>query len=549
MFDQLLEATGLDRSEFESRGELGRILRSEGVQDSDDVRRVLALDRRPECPERLIDLLSSALRLDPEARLRESQTSALRELYDVGGLFAPMRVGSGKTLVTLLAPTLLDAQRPVLLLPASLRNKTRVEFAEYRKQWRVRLPQIVSYEELGRPDREHRLVELAPDLLILDEAHRARNLSAACSRRIARAVALLHPTVCALSGTLVTDSVMDYWHILLWCLGERAPVPMTAAEAGRWSQALDREVPSLKRLGLGALEQLPGGFHEHMRSVRGVVPTPGSDCDASIEIDTWSPELPGELADVIKEVQVTRTRPDGELLEDTDVSDCLCQLACGFYYTWDPLPPEHWLGPRRAWNKYVRFVLEQHLPGFDSPSQVANALDNPAAPQPPGAPGGRHLLSAWREVRDTFEPNVVPVWIDDTPLKLAAKRDGLIWVRYRAAGERLAELGVPYYPGGTDPQSAKPGSTIALSIAAHGTGRNLQAWGDNTVMTPPANDRMWEQMIGRTHRAGQTRDTVRVSVYTVLDYHHDVMARVRSQARATSRASGFSMKLADATWV
>lgn len=541
------------------------LLRVAGVEGSADLQRVLALERRLEVTSELVDVLSQHLRLDPAARLRAPQAAALRELYEVGGLFGPMRVGSGKTLVTLLAPTLLGAQRPVLMVPASLRDKTRREFAEYRQQWRVRLPHIVSYTELGRVEKEHYLLELAPDLLILDEAHKVRNLAAAVTRRVGRCVELLRPRVVALSGTLVTDGLMDYWHLLLWCLGNRAPVPMLAVEAGKWSRALDRDAK--ERLALGALEAFGAdGYHAFMRASRGVVPTPGNDCPATIEISSWSPALPPALAEMIAETKETGMRPDGELLEDMEIADVLCQLAQGFYYVWDPLPPEWWLKPRRAWNAYVRYVLEQQLVGFDSPSMVAMALDRSDAitretdryeqvrvvqnVMPPSWREGRGLLQAWRAVRDRFEPNTRPVWVNDAPLREAAKLEHtLIWVKHRAAGERLQQLGVSFYGGGTDPQSAVPGSTIALSIAAHGTGRNLQAWHRNAVMCPPANDRAHEQLIGRTHRQGQRSDAVYVSYLDTIAYHGDVLARVKTQAKATSKASGFTMKLAEATWV
>lgn len=519
------------------------------VENTDDVRRVLGLPRRGPPEADLIDGLTRAFALDDDSRLRPQQAVALREMYELGGLFAPMRVGSGKTLVTLLLPTLLNAQRPVLMVPASLRNKTRKEFCEYRQNWRVRLPRLVSYEEMGRPDRETKLAELAPDLLICDEAHRLKNPFAAVTRRVGRAIELLRPRVAMLSGTLITDALMDYWHLLCWALGHHAPVPLKHAEAQTWAQALDRDTGNLDRIGLGALEHMRGGFHEHMRETRGVVPTPGKDCDASIEISEWSPKIPAELKHQIDMTAATRERPDGELLEDMEVSDCLCQLALGFYYTWDPLPPEWWLLPRRRWNAYVRQVLTYQIEGFDSPSMVVNALDHPKAMrQPPNAAVGKALLDQWRTVRDRYEPNVVPVWLDDTPIKQVAKRSGLIWTRYRAVGERLRQYGMPYYPGGTDPQTAKPGSPIALSISAHSTGRNLQAWSENTILTPMANAGAYEQLIGRTHRAGQLSDTVYVSVYTVIDYHRAVMGRVRTQARATSQASGFSQKLTDATW-
>lgn len=557
ILDALLAKDGRTRSDLErGKGVLASMMQAEGIHDSDDLTRIRSLPRRADADE-LVDVMTRALALHGGVRLRVPQATALRELFEVRGLFAPMRVGSGKTLVTLLAPTLLGSERPVLMLPASLRNKTRREFAVYARDWKVRLPRLVSYQEMGRPDREFRLLEpgYRPDLLLLDEAHWLRNTDSAVTRRVKRAIELLHPVVGVLSGTLITDKLLDYWHLARWALGPAAPVPDSESEAGRWGQAIDRDVGMLKRLGLGALESLPGGFHAWFRGSRGVVPTPGRDCDAAIEISWWRPELPEFLLRTILEVQESGIRPDGELLDEFELPDVLCQLALGFYYVWSPMPPDWWLVPRRAWLQYVRDVLAEHLVGFDSPSMVAVALDQMRrgnrAPLPPHAQQGAAFQAAWREVKDRFTPNPVPVWLSLEPLEQAARCEPgtLLWTRYRASGYALERMGIPYYPGGTDPEGAKPGSTIALSIASHGTGRNLQAWHRARVLTPPANADAWEQMIGREHREGQKSDTVYVEVPGIIDYHHDVIDRVLTQARNTSNASGFSMKLVDATWV
>lgn len=552
MLDEVLAAAGLTRDALGTAPGSGQLpgMQVDSIERTAELERVLALPERAPMSEDDRARASKALRKPgTTGELFAPQALGLRELANGPGLFAPMKVGAGKTLLSLLAATVTGAHRPVLVVPAALRDKTYREFSELLPQWHVRLPKILSYTEIGRPDRADALVREAPDLLILDEAHKARNLYAACTRRIGRAISLFAPKVAVLSGTLITHRLMDYWHLLLWSLREQAPVPLTAAEAGRWAEAID----SPDRMGvtcdLGALREIPGGFHAYMRSRAGVVPTPGSDCDAKIVMHAWSPKLPPDLKDLIAEVGTTRTRPDGQLLEDMEVSDCLCQLACGFWYRWNPEPPAEWMAPRAKWNAYLRWVLEKMLPDFDSPTQIVNALDRGGPVLPPLPTEGEELLAAWRAVRDTFTPTTEPVWIDDAPMRAAAAApQTLIWVKYRAAGHKLAELGVPYYGGGTDPQTATPGTTIALSIQAHGTGRNMQAWSRSLVLTPPANADAWEQMIGRTHRRGQECDTVDVMVYTVINYHDRVVDRVLNDAEAIGDASGFESKLQIAQW-
>lgn len=555
ILDQLLALNGQTRADLPTTGQIGRMVRAQGVAHDPELARVAALPRRAPAAEVEIEALSAFLRKrernDGGAvnRLRPAQVEALRELFECRGLFAPMRVGSGKTLVTLLAATLLDSQRPVLMVPASLRGKTRREFAAYHQDWHVCLPRLVSYQEMGRPDREGLLVELAPDLLLLDEAHHARNLDAAVTRRIERVIDVLRPVVGVMSGTLITDKIMDYQHHAAWSLREGAPLPLQPSTAERWGQALDRDVGLLKRWGLGALAELPGGYHVHFRGSRGVVPTPGSDCDASISVSVWRPETPKVLRDAIEQTATTGARPDGEPLDEWDLPDCLCQLALGFYYRWDPEPPDWWLRPRRGWRVYARAVLDEHLPGFDSEGQLVNALDHGGA-EPPAGDEGRELLASWRAVRDEFTPNPVPVWLDPSVLEQAIKHTGrgcLIWTRYRAVGAALESMGVPYYGAGTHPEEAQ-GRTIAVSVAAHSTGRNLQAWHLSLVLTPMANAGAWEQLIGRTHRAGQRADTVEVDVIGSIPYHGEVLGRVLTEARAITKASGFEHKLVTADW-
>lgn len=523
---------------------------SNKVTDQQELDRIVKLLPRADAD---VKALTQQLAKSPNVELRQEQANALQALKDTGGLFAPMRVGSGKTLVTLLAPTVVQSKRPVLIVPASLREKTKRDFKEYFKDWHVRLPEIISYEALGRVQYEQKLNELQPDLIILDEAHRARNFTAACTRRIHRYIAQHAPAVLALSGTLMTTSLMDYHHLSLWCLGDKAPMPMPRGMAERWSFELDDNVPFFNQTSAPVpLDEIPNGFHEHFRTRAGVVPTQGSDCPSGISVDPWTTELPDALRTIIKDVELTNMRPDGEMLDEYDLPDCLCQLAMGFYYRWDPMPPEWWLVPRRAYNAYVRAVLDEQLDGFDSPLMVVNALDNPSALQPPEADRGRALLKVWRSVQDKFEPNTVPVWLTDEVLRKVATKTApgtLIWVKHQAAGHMLEQLGIPYYGAGSHPEDAKPGSTIALSIQAHGTGRNLQAWSKNLVLHPPANADLWEQLIGRTHRMGQTSDEIEVQYLSVVDYHERVMKRVRNEARKLSEASGFPYKLGLATWI
>lgn len=570
-FDQLLAVCGMTTQQL---GVLPANLDGGAVPLDAEMVRVLSLSRRAPMTDEERIRLSEYCRLFPffddgsPVELWMDQAMAIRDALRVGGLFAPMPVGAGKTLVTMLLPTLTQAQRPMLVIPANLREKTKLQFAKDRRFWRVRLPALVSYQALGRPDHSNFLWENKPDLLELDEAQWVKNLDAAVTRRIQRYIDEFQPMVVALSGTLITDNLLDSHEPARWTLRQRSPIPLVRATAEQWASALSKTGSMITSA--GALDLIPGGFYNWLRTTEGVSPSEGSKCGASIEISKWVPELSMQLRQLIEAVAVSSMRPDGELLDDWELPDCLCQLSLGFFYRWDPRPPDWWLKPRRAWRSYVRGVLDARLPHFDSEGQIVQALDQEQGyadwtqrlwaweqggrlVEPPDAQDGREKLSRWREVRGKFEPNPVPVWLDTSVMQQAAvwaaTEPGIVWVRHRAAGWAMQSLGVSYFGGATEPEQADPRRSIACSIKAHGEGKNLQAWHRMLVTCPPADALAWEQLIGREHRPLQKSDTVEVAIINAIPYHKEVMDRVLRQARAVAVASGFRQKLTSATWV
>jgi hypothetical protein len=535
-----------------------------------DLARVLALPRHTDAPEELVEALSRHLsRPGSDVQLRVKQAELFRALYETGGAFGAMPTGEGKGLVTLLAPTLVDAQRPVLLLPAAERGKIQSEFAEYLSDgWNVRLPHLLSYQEMTRLDRENRLWELMPDLLELDEADVARNLDRALGRRLRRYIEgkdprppeerarrpWVRPRVVILSGTLITDALLDYWEMCVWALRDGAPVPSDRDGAERWACALDRTLAGeLRRIDAGALASIPGGFHAWLRSTKGVVSGRGEVCPAEIVMSTWRPPLPPVLRDTIARTIASSRRPDGEPVDEWELPDVLCMLAQGFYHVWDPMPPTWWLQPRRTWYAYERAVLDAHVDGFDTAEPIRLALDNLERPQPPAANEGRQLLAAWRAVKDRFEPNPVPIWLDGSIMDAAAAHahahpGTIVWVKHVAPGIELARRGLPYYGADTRPDQHRTGGSIAAGMS-HARGKNLQRVGHRALfLHPMATARRWEQAIAREHRPGQAAPIVYVDVMTTIDYHGEVMSRVLKQARADSEASGVPQKLTLARW-
>src|SRR5438552_1272617 len=79
---------------------------------------------------------------------------------------------------------------------------------------------------------------------MIDEAHRFANPDAAAARRVDRYV-VAHPetiVVCA-TGTPLRNTLMALQHLLCWCLGDGAPIPLSDGEAMMWAAALDEKHP------------------------------------------------------------------------------------------------------------------------------------------------------------------------------------------------------------------------------------------------------------------------------------------------------------------
>jgi len=155
--------------------------RSLSVESSPEVARIAALPRRTWSDAAAADL---AVMLTRELKtpngtmaLRPVQAIALYEAMECGGLFGPIRVGGGKTLLTLLLPVVLEAKRPILLLPAALVEKTWRDVQVLKEHWRLPTNvQIVSYELLGLVQSAQKLDYIESDLIVADECFVAGTL-------------------------------------------------------------------------------------------------------------------------------------------------------------------------------------------------------------------------------------------------------------------------------------------------------------------------------------------------------------------------------------
>jgi len=295
-------------------------------------------------------------------------------------------------------------------------------------------------------------------------------------------------------------------------------------------------------------------FFRRFKSTPGVVATQEVSSPASIYMRKEPLSLPAEVRQALRTLEDTWCTPGGEEIEDAlTMARYRRQLLCGFYYEWvwpGGVPDYEWLDARAEWHRQVRRVLSRSKEGKDSPLLVtrwAQSEDcNDAA-----------LLSAWfawDAVRDRPAPPVRTVWIDEYLVDCAmsfaeqAVSPVIIWCEHRALLERFAERGLTTYQAGQEIPDI-PAHNCAMSIKAHGTGKNLQAWHRNLLTSFVPNGSTLEQLIGRTHRVGQEADEVDVHFFQQHSSVRKDIEKAREIAQYIEQTQGNRMKILAATWI
>ncbi len=528
------------------------------VKDTPDLRRVLGLKRRPSdrLSEAEVRGLSEYLRLPGStATLRPAQALSLVEASEQGGLVGALRVGGGKTLLAYLLLSVLKAKRPLLLLPHALLAATSRAFALLAEDWQ-RPPdatQIMSYERLSSRTGLQDLRSLAPDLVVADECHSIANPRSARTRRLGYYLEQSGAAFCGLSGTILNRPLAHLALVCGWALGEGSPLPLERDVVDAWGAAVDHR-PVGMRAQPGRLADflsptdgatpadLRRALGRWVRDTPGVVSTSSADgCDATIVGSIWCPQLPREVEGALARLEATGLLPNGDVcMTPADTWRHARELCLGFHYHWETRPPPGWLEARYRWGSLVRRVLEQEQQGLDSEGDVARAVEGGAIP-------GQPVLERWRAARGQFQPKTVPAWLTGEVLRqvrdhLRGRPPTLVWVAHRAVGVELAKvLGVPYFGmegrcGDLELEDFE--GTCVASISSNGTGRNLQKWSRNLVLSPPSGVRPWEQLIGRTHRSLQAADEVFVEVLAAHTSVRQTLRRVAAEAAASQQFEG-----------
>jgi hypothetical protein len=223
---------------------------------------------------------------------------------------------------------------------------------------------------------------------------------------------------------------------------------------------------------------------------------------------------------------------------------------------WNPRPPDEWVDARRAWNSACREILKSNRRGLDSELQVIRAVTLGLYPEASDA------LTQWRAVKNQYDPekNKETVWVSESSVKSAQRwvekesdGTGIIWCEHVEFAQELArQTRLPYFGSGGVDSKGRPiedaAGTIIASVQSNGTGRNLQKWDKNLIMSAPPNGAQYEQLLARTHRPGQESDEVLVWLYVGCWEAVAGIHQARRDCLYTQDSLGAQMRLCYADW-
>jgi hypothetical protein len=480
--------------------------------------------------------------------LRPLQSAIIIEAANNAGAFVAAGVGTGKTLASFLLHDALEVQTTVLLVPPSLRDKTlNIDLPELEKhftlpniysgsQWQKDKPgvYVLGYSEISQTDASDLLDKIKPDLIVADEVQALKRRESARTRRFLRFMRANSCKFVAMTGSPITNSIMDFSHLMELALGKGSPLPVDYPSLAQWADAIDHEGEE-GATGMGALalmcedyETARDGFRRRFVETPGVIATEETSCSLPIEIREFV-ITDQTCQDSINKLESEWAWDGEEYTEILAISRLQRQLTQGYFYRikWPGgIPDREWLEAKNGWNRAVRARLKHsNRVGQDSPALLEKLASE-----------GLWITPEWLDwlaQSHKPEPEREPVVISDWLVKRAVhwagyfNTPGIIWVSSPVIGRQLQKHGIMYFGEGQDQelnalakdaldnkQAGTPSfiPTIACSIQAHGTGKNLQAWSRNLVLYPPAGGDVWEQLVGRTHRPGQLDSCVTFDV-------------------------------------
>jgi hypothetical protein len=488
-----------------------------------------------------------------------------------------MTVGSGKTIISHLAPVVLQestrgCERPLMLVKAALLEKAENDRVALMPNWRQHPNlRIMSYEKLSSINYSTYLFDTMPDCIIADECQALRQVSRGRGKRM-RDYLTANPTtsVINLTGSITRRSLKDYAKLTEWALKANSPLPRSYYDLLDWADAIDENVPDSDRVSPGALldfceagEEPRLGYRRRFVQTPGIVTTEEASVDVNLVIRERPLEVPPQIASAFGKMVQDWETPGGEAI--STVLDWIRhskELSQGFYYKWrwpNNMVDEEWLEARRNWRRFIHKVIKNsRTVSYDTDLQVANAVraGDLICPQ--------NEYQIWHDIKDRSDPQTEAVWISDfvideimrwledpTRYDVADSEErenakGIVWVEHRAVAERLRQRGAKVYGAGENGIMSETESCVA-SIDAHGTGKDLQQFSRNLLACIPDNATKFEQCVGRTHRPGQMADSVYIDMFMHCRPLWWSFEKVKKQAEYIERTTGQKQRIEIAT--
>lgn len=504
----------------------------------------------------------------PTLKLWPLQNAALWEMYYADGLYAPIAVGGGKTLISLLAPRAMGSQRAVILVKPQLRDQLFTRDMPFYGQhfeipWDV--IKVVAYSELSSQKNSDILERIRPDLIIADEAQSLRpagGASSARARRFRRYMKAFPETrFVALSGTMARRSIKDFSSLIHYALKKNAPMPRDFGVLEEWAMALDVPRGDVEQKEPGVLtffckdgESPRKGFQRRISETPGVVSSVEASIDIPLCVNGLRPPIPEKVKEALHNLYEDWKLGDEVFADHLQLASAARQLSAGFWYEWqwpNGVKDVEWILKRRAWYRTVRqFLHATNRANMDSEALVVQAVVNDRVK----GEWGKKLKETyfpWIEVKDRTSPQTVARWVDPFLITDAVKwgrdtiragRTGIIFFEHQAVGDALRSFGHwPVFGQGEDAgilAHASKDPVICCTIGSQSVGKNLQSWSNMLIMTPPSMGAAWEQMIGRVRRPGQVADKILVDVYVHTDVYHRALDSAFADAEFIDEVQG-----------
>ena len=509
-------------------------------------------------PMALVEKWTTKLGVPGAPPLMPDQAQALEDIA-TEGFFGGLGVGAGKTLIGMLAGAVVGAERPVVLMPSNLVPQAKAEYQKWSRWYPVKLPRVLAYEAVSRAGRTD-LEDAAPDCIVLDEAHNLSNPIAARSKRFVRYICE-HPEIKRIipfSGSFGVP--LQYTHLALMALGDNSPVPygrigdLVGRVVAPGTEPSAEDIRSLRPLTDWAGEEntqegARKAYRQRLRVTPGVTWSVNPSCSKAIHAAPW-PVPTTDGASVAMALLDTRWElPCGEQLTlSSEVARHASTLPFGCYsrWDWDAVGGKDlaWDEARKAWNRTMSTIVRySSRPEHDSEMLVeAEAMAGALRPD------HQRVFDAWRAIRDTrpFPPSqrVVYDWPTVDAFRRAIEKlpEGtLVWYGSKAVAGLLLGVMDVFGPGELGPSH---GRTAAVSIWAQGTGWNAQHYNKNLILHPGMGCGTWEQVIGRTHRTGQTQEIT----VAIASHRLGAFFKAKEDAEAFQDMHGQPQRILMAQW-